>query len=200
MKELIIYVHGKGGNADEAEHYKRLFVGSDVIGFDYHAQNPWDAKKEFEKFIDSYTIEYDSVVLVANSIGAFFCLFSLSDKKIDKAFLISPIVDMEKLIYDMMLGANVKESELAEKKEIKTDFGETLSWDYLCYVREHPIEWNVTTHILYGEKDNLTSFETISKFANQIDASLTVMHNGEHWFHTDEQIEYLDNWIRHSIL
>ena len=139
MKELIIYVHGKGGNADEAEHYKQLFTGSDVIGFDYHSQNPWDAKEEFSKFVDSYIAKYDSVILVANSIGAFFCLFSLSDKKIDRAFLISPIVDMEKLICDMMLWANVNESELAEKKEIETDFGETLSWDYLCYVREHPI-------------------------------------------------------------
>ena len=76
---------------------------------------------------------------------------------------------MEKLICDIMLWANVNESELAEKKEIKTDFGETLFWDYLCYVRENPIEWNVPTYMLYGEKDNLTSFETISKFANQSD-------------------------------
>ena len=135
MKELIIYVHGKGGNADEAEHYKQLFTASDVIGFDYHSQNPWDAKEEFSKFVDSYSAKYDSVILVANSIGAFFCLSSLSDKQIDKAFLISPIVNMEKLICDMMLWANVNESELAEKKEIKTDFGETLSWEYLCYVR-----------------------------------------------------------------
>ena len=200
MKELIIYVHGKGGNADEAEHYKQLFTASDVIGFDYHSQNPWDAKEEFSKFVDSYSAKYDCVILVANSIGAFFCLSSLSDKQIDKAFLISPIVNMEKLICDMMLWANVNESELAEKKEIKTDFGETLSWDYLCYVRENQIEWNVPTYMLYGEKDNLTSFETISKFANQMNASLTVMRNGEHWFHTDEQMEFLDNWIRQSIL
>ena len=107
---------------------------------------------------------------------------------------------MEKLICDMMLWANVNESELAEKKEIETDFGETLSWDYLCYVREHPIEWNIPTHILYGEKDNLTSLETISKFANQTDATLTVMQNGEHWFHTNEQMEFLDNWFRQSNL
>ena len=60
--------------------------------------------------------------------------------------------------------------------------------------------WNVPTYMLYGEKDNLTSFETISKFANQMNASLTVMRNGEHWFHTDEQMEFLDNWIRQSIL
>lgn len=200
MKQLIIYIHGKDGKADEAEHYKQLFTNSDVIGFDYHSQNPWDAKEEFSKFIDSYTARYDSVILVANSIGAFLCLSSLSDKKIRKAFLISPIVDMEKLICDMMLWANVDESELAEKKEIKTDFGETLSWNYLCYVREHPIRWSVPTHILYGEKDNLISLETISKFSNRINASLTVMKNGEHWFHTDEQMEFLDNWIKQLIL
>lgn len=29
--------------------------------------------------------------------------------------------------------------ELCEKREIPTDFGETLSWKYLCFVRENPI-------------------------------------------------------------
>lgn len=37
MKRLVIYVHGKGGNANEAEHYKPFFAESDVIGFDYQA-------------------------------------------------------------------------------------------------------------------------------------------------------------------
>ena len=199
MKKLIIYVHGKGGNAGEAEHYKKLFNNSDVIGFDYHSNYPWDAKKEFSQFVDSNANGYDSVVIVANSIGAFFCLCSVSDKRIDKAFFISPIVDMEKLICDMMLWANVNESELAERKEIKTDFGETLSWRYLCYVREHPITWNIPTDILYGEKDNLTSFKTVFEFASRTGASLTVMPNGEHWFHTDEQMNFLDRWIEQSI-
>lgn len=67
------------------------------------------------------------------------------------------------------------------------------------YVRNHPIKWNIPTHILYGENDNLTSMETISAFANRIGASLTVMKDGEHWFHTDEQMKFLDNWIRKSI-
>ena len=44
-----------------------------------------------------------------------------------------------------------------------------------------------STHILYGEKDNLTSYETVAEFVAQIKATLTVMKNGEHWFHTDEQ-------------
>lgn len=53
--------------------------------------------------------------------------------------------------------------------------------------------WDASTNILYGEKDNLISFETISKFAEKINASLTVMPNGEHWFHTDEQMNFLDD-------
>lgn len=65
----------------------------------------------------------------------------------------------------------------------------------LCYVREHPLSWNISTNILYGEKDHLTSYETVSKFARQIGATLTVMKGGEHWFHTKEQIKFLDGWI-----
>lgn len=198
MKHLIIYVHGKGGNADEAEHYKSLFPESDVIGFDYKSQNPWDAKKEFPAFFDLHAKNHRSVILIANSIGAFFSMSSLADKRIDKSFLISPIVDMEKLICNMMIWANVSERELKEKREIHTDFGETLSWEYLCYVRENPIRWNIPTCILYGENDNLTSLETISNFASKTGAKLTVMKNGEHWFHTKEQMDFLDEWIKSS--
>lgn len=113
----------------------------------------------------------------------------------DRAYFISPVVDMEKLIGSMMLWSNVTEPELAEKVEIATDFGETLSWRYLCYVREHPVAWRVPTRILYGERDNLTSPETISAFAAQHGAKLTIMPGGEHWFHTAEQMRFLDDWI-----
>lgn len=199
MKQLVIYIHGKGGSAEEAEHYKPLFMNSDVIGFDYKSQTPWEAKEEFAAYFDFHREGYDSVILVANSIGAFFSLASLADRQIDKALLISPIVDMEKLISDMMTWADVSEKELMERHEIATDFGETLSWEYLCYVRENRIKWNIPTCILYGEKDNLSSYETISHFSDQSGAELTVMPNGEHWFHTDEQMRFLDAWVRKSI-
>ena len=195
MKRLVIYIHGKGGNAEESKHYQPLFAESDVVGFDYKSQKPWEAKEEFSCFYDVHSKGYDSVVLIANSIGAFLSMNALTDKRIEKAYFISPIVNMEKLISDMMMWAKVTEDELKSKKEIETDFGETLSWEYLCYVREHPIVWTVPTHILYGEKDNLTSYETISEFANRIKATLIVMKDGEHWFHTDAQMKFLDNWI-----
>ncbi len=191
----VIYIHGKNGSADEAEIYKSVFSEYEVIGLDYKAETPWQAKSEFSKLFDELCAESNEVILVANSIGAYFAMHSLAEKRISKAFFISPIVDMEQLILYMMKCAGVSEKELAQRGEIKTDFGETLSWEYLCYVREHPIKWHIPTEILYGENDNLTSLETITAFAERTGAKLTVMSGGEHWFHTEEQMRFLTEWL-----
>ena len=61
------------------------------------------------------------------------------------------------------------------------------------------MKWDIPTEILYGEKDNLQSYETISRFADEHSADVTVMENGEHWFHTDEQMRFLDNWLKSKI-
>lgn len=196
MKQLVIYVHGKGGRAEEANHYLPLFPDCDVIGLDYQAQNPWEAKAEFSAFYDSHCANYDNVILIANSIGAYFSMCSLCQKKIAQALFISPIVNMEKLISDMMLWANITQERLETEQEIHTEFGEVLSWEYFSYVKAHPISWNIPTRILHGGKDNLTSRETISHFSDQIGAELTVMEDGEHWFHTEAQMQFLDNWIK----
>lgn len=211
---LIIYVHGKGGNADESEHYKKLFANCDVAGFDYKSETPWDFKNEFLNWAKEKFSDYKNVVLVANSIGAYFSMNTISqinaetegsnDKneltaKIGRAFFISPIVSMEKLICNMMTWAGVTENQLEEKKTVSTDFGENLSWEYLTYVRKNPIQWKIPTEILYGENDNLTSLETVSEFARVHNATLTVMSGGEHWFHTDEQMKFLDGWIEFAL-
>ena len=198
MKHSVIYVHGKGGSAVEAEHYRQIFSDIEVTGFDYRAETPWDAVTEFTQFFTEQRKSCDSLTLIANSIGAFFSIISLNKSLVNFAYFISPIVNMEKLILNMMHQAHITEHELAERSEIKTNFGETLSWRYLCYVREHSVFWNVPTDILYGENDILTLPETISHFAKQTHAELTVMPNGEHWFHTEEQMRFLDNWIKNA--
>ena len=195
MKNIVIYVHGKGGSAQEAEHYGTLFPDAEVVGFDYRAQTPWEAKEEFLRFFAGQRERCGSLVLVANSIGAYFSMCASAETLIDRAYFISPIVDMEKLICKMMAWAGVTEQELAEKSEIPTEFGETLSWNYLCYVRELPLHWRVPTCILYGGRDSLTSPETVTAFAERTGAELTVMPDGEHWFHTQRQLQFLDSWI-----
>lgn len=199
MQKLVIYIHGKGGNATEAEHFKTLFPDYDIVGFDYISQNPWDASDEFADFFNQHSKDYKSVTLIANSVGAYWALLSLADKCFEKVFLISPIVNMETLIKDMMSAAGISEKTLKDRQEIIIDSGEILSWKYLCYVQQHPIKWHIPAYILYGENDNLTSIATLTAFAEQTGSQITVMKNGEHWFHTDEQMKFLDNWILTSL-
>ena len=192
MKNFVIYVHGKGGSADEAEFYKKFF--ENVVGFDYKSENVWDFKEEFLQFIAGKNLA--EIILIANSIGAYFSMNALSGKKIQKAFFISPIVDMEKIIENLMRAENVTENELRAKKIIPTKFGENLSWNYLKYVRENKIDWQSPTEILYGEKDNFTDKQTMIDFAEKIGANVKIMKDGEHFFHTAEQMNFLDNWLK----
>ena len=196
MKKAVLYIHGKGGSAAESEYYKPLFPDCDVVGLDYKTFTPWETGREIHSAIEGLKESYESLILIANSIGAYFAMNADIDDMVQTAYFISPIVDMERLILNMMNWANIGETQLKQKGVVSTTFGEDLSWEYLSYVREHPVGWTVPTHILYGGIDNLTSYETIKAFAAGHNASLTVMENGEHWFHTEEQTEFLDNWIK----
>lgn len=127
-------------------------------------------------------------------------MLALQDRPIEKALLISPVLDMERLILDMMSWAGVSEAELQARGEIATSFGQTLSWKYLVYVREHPIQWNVPTEILYGEKDELISRQTVDRFvASHPCTELTMMQGGEHWFHTEPQLAFLNRWLAKAV-
>ena len=80
MDKAVIYIHGKGGNAEEAIHYKPLFSNCDVIDLDYTAQFPWEAKEEFPLFFNSIYRNYKTVEVIANGIGAYFAINALSNQ------------------------------------------------------------------------------------------------------------------------
>jgi pimeloyl-ACP methyl ester carboxylesterase len=198
-RSLVLYVHGKGGSAAEAEHYRSLFPGCEVIGLDYRAWTPWEAGAELKRQVLSLGKDAESVILIANSIGAFFCMNAGIENLIEQAYFISPIVDMERLITDLMGWAGVSEAELEERGVIPTSFGEELSWAYLSYVRAHPLRWMVPTAILYASADHLTARDTMEAFARRQGASLTILEGGEHWFHTPEQMRFLDGWLTREL-
>lgn len=195
MKQLVFYVHGRGGSAAEAERYRSLFPDSEVLGLEYQANTPWETGPEIRAGLLEAHGEGRDVILIANSIGAFFCMCAGIEALVQKAYFISPIVDMERLIADMMAWSGVTEAELESRGVIPTAGGEDLSWEYLCWVRAHPIHWEVPTELLYGGRDVLTARETAAAFAQRHNAGLTVMENGEHWFHTDEHLAFLDRWL-----
>ncbi|MBR0081970.1 MAG: alpha/beta hydrolase [Clostridia bacterium] len=71
-----------------------------------------------------------------------------------------------------------------------------LYWKDVVYIREKPYRWHVPTHILYGAADRLIPYDAITTFADAHGADVTVLEDGKHWFHTDEQMAFLDGWIR----
>ena len=119
---------------------------------------------------------------------------ALQTQQPEKALLVSPIVDMEKLILDLMQQAGVTEEQLRTAGEIPTAMGETLSWPYLCWVREHPLHWKVPTQVLYADTDPLTGHTAMEQFRQQTGAHLTILEGGEHWFHTETQLAALQGW------
>lgn len=204
-EQLWLFLHGQMGHKEEAEAFAKTVCpkGAQVLGIDLpghrarqgrdEALNPWTVVPELQVVMDWARVRWDSISLRANSIGAYFAMLTLDAP--DKALLVSPILDMERLILDMMGWANVTERELSEKGEIVTSFGQTLSWAYLCYVREHPVhDWHCPICILYAGQDNMTSRQTVEEFTRHHGAQLTIMDNGEHWFHTPEQRKVLQTW------
>ena len=104
---LVLYIHGKGGSAAESEHYKKLFPEYEVLGLDYKTFSPWETGEEITEAVKNFKSKYKSIILIANSIGAFFSMNGEIENLIQKAYFISPIVNMEKLIHDMMICANI---------------------------------------------------------------------------------------------
>lgn len=143
----------------------------------------------------------ENINVFACSIGAYFILLEYSCEPIKQCLFLSPVVDMERIISNMMTWFNISEDRLKTEKKISTPAGQTLNWDYYCYVKEHPItEWNSQTSILYGSKDNLCEFDAISGFAKRFCCDLQIMENGEHYFHTGEQLQYFRLWLKKHII
>lgn len=199
MRKAMLYVHGKGGSASEAAFYADLCPGYDVYGVEYTDSLPWQVCGQIKAQYDEWAKQYDAVSIITNSIGTYFAMLALQQCPIRKAYCISPILDMERLVLDMMAGEGISEEKLKEAREIPTRLGEVLSWEYLCYVRENPIHWTVPTTVLYAGKDNLTSRHTAETFAARHRANLTVMEEGEHWFHTPEQLDFLSQWLQKEL-
>ncbi len=210
---IYIYVHGKNGNKEEAFRFaeKALSKGFQVLSFDLpqHGERttedylcvPWNGLHDLET-IWAYTQQsWTTICLYSISLGAYFSLLAYKDKPIKKCLLLSPVLDMTGLIKNMMSWFDITEEKLKEKKIIPLPIGETLDWDYFCYTQNNPIvTWNIPTSLLFGSEDNLTPMEIAEKFAKEFTCDLSILPGGEHWFHTENQLAFLEEWLDNQIM
>lgn len=139
----------------------------------------------------------DNISVFGCSIGAYFSMLAYADEPIRQALFLSPVVDMARLIRNMMTWFNVSEERLEKEQAIPTPIN-TLYWDYYQYVLSHPVRWDKPTALLYGEKDELCEYAVVKEFAKKHRASVTVVKNSEHFFHTDEQLDFLREWLKEA--
>lgn len=205
--KVYLFVHGQGGNKEEAESFAEIVTekGWQVLSIDLpeHGERkeeierfyPWIVVPELQKIWEYMQAHWKQVSLRANSIGTWFSILAFQNTEINKSLFVSPIIDVEHLIHNMMQWAGVTEERLEIEKIIPTTFGQTLSWKYLLYAKQNPVSrWNCKTKILYGSADNLTERSIVDEFVHRFHCELKVMDNGEHWFHTEEQLAFLHEW------
>lgn len=209
--KVFIAIHGNMSNKEdkviEILANKVTNKGYQLISFDLpeHGERKIDTNylckvqncvNDLKQIIEYAKANYNEINIWACSIGAYFSLLAYKDEDLKQCLFLSPVVNMKIIIENMMLWSNTTEKELNEKQEIKTDFGQTLYWDYYLYVKENPItNWNKKTYILYGNKDNMQNESIIKDFSNEFNCDLTILKNGEHYFHTEEQLNFYNDWL-----
>jgi alpha-beta hydrolase superfamily lysophospholipase len=212
--KIFIAVHGNKSNKEDdviaAFAECAITKGYSVLSFDLpdHGerksenvpctfQNAVQDLKTVMNYVKSVS---DNISLFACSMGAYFSLLACKDEPLHQALFLSPVVNMERLIQNMIMWFNITEENLKAEREIVTPIGQIMYWDDYCYAKNHPIEkWKTPTSILYGTKDDTVERHTIDGFTKQFHAELSIMENGEHYFHTPEQIQFFSEWCRNVI-
>ena len=211
-RNVYLYIHGQGGNKEEAYNIAEFVCGHgyQILSIDLpeHGNrkgevnyfDPWHIVPELTEVMKFAKEHWERISLFANSIGAWFSMLSFGNERLRNCLFVSPVLDMKRLILKMMSWANISEEQLKKELIISTTFGQTFSWEYWEYASSHPItKWEAPTKILYGENDNLIDRDEVEYFSQKFHCGLEVMGNGEHWFHTGEQIEVMQRWLNKNI-
>ena len=206
---VYLVVHGKASCKEDAERFARVAIakGFQTLSFDLpeHGERAAEVRactvqngvQDLRAVMDYVRQNWTSVSLFATSLGAYFSLLAYRDIRFGQCLFASPILDMQRLIENMMRWFDVTPAQLEVQREIPTSIGETLSWDYYNYVKAHPVDlWQNPTAILYPELDNLTEPEVVDEFARRFGAQLQRVPGSEHYMHSDAELAIMEDWMK----
>ena len=98
----------------------------------------------------------NDITVFGCSIGAYFCLLPYADEPVQKALFLSPVVDIARLIRNMMIWFNVSEEQVEKERAFTTSIN-TLYWDIIsmfCIIRFGGAS---PRHCYMAKKANFTS-------------------------------------------
>lgn len=208
----FIFVHGQCGNKEEAERFSKIAYryGYQVMAVDLPEHGgrsdnakflPWQVIPELKEVLAYAKTLWQSVSIRATSIGAYFSLLAYANEDVKNIILVSPLVDMTEMIYSMMKNNGISLQTLEKEKTIYLPNGQVLSWEYLCFAKEHPVvAKGEKVAVLYATGDKTISRESIDKFVKKNCCALTLINGAEHWLHTDKDIALLESFERKFFL
>lgn len=210
-EKAYLYVHGKQASKEAAAGFAAIAEekGYQTLSFDLprHGERTnepdrcdiWNGMRDLAILRDAAFGRWRDVSLYGCSLGAFFSLNTFAGDAFKKCLFQSPIVDMEYLIRQMMVWFGISPERLEREREIETPI-DLMSWDYLQYVRAHPVvSWPIPTSVLYAGRDNLQSREVIDAFCGRFRAALTVSPQSEHPFMEEGDAQIVARWLRESL-
>lgn len=210
---LIVAVHGMMGSKDDFEPLaeEAAAKGFQVLSFDLPehggrkregiACNPPNAVKDLTSVMEYAQTLSSRISLYACSLGAYFSLLTYPDTQLEQCLFQSPVVDMSRLISNMMKAAGVSEERLKEERVIANPYGPQLEWAYYSYVKAHPIEkWAFRTAIVMGADDEVSEVDAVKGFASRFAADLTLLEGSQHYLHTVEEIGAIRTWIMGKLI
>lgn len=212
--KFLIEVHGNLSNKEDtvisimAE--EAVQKGYQALSFDlpmhgerkdeFYACSPWNCISDLMAVFNYAKSLSTYISLFACSMGAYFSLLAYRNSDIRQSLFLSPVVNMERIIQNMMAGFQVSEDRLKKERQIPLPIGQTLDWDYYSYVRENFVnDWNIPTAILYGSDDDVTEWNEIQAFKSRFKADVMILDHGEHYFHTEEQLRVFDAWAEENL-
>lgn len=211
---LFIAVHGNMSSKDDTViaifAQMALQKGYSVLSFDLpghgdrHAQDPvfsiQSCVKDLETIYEHAQSLGTPVGVFGCSLGAYLSLLAYADQPMERSLFLSPVLNMERILRNMMQEFGISEEQLKAEKIIETPIGQTLYWDDYLYVLLNPVgEWNKDAMILYGAKDTLCEWDPLQDFVARNVCTLDVMESGEHFFQTDEQLEHYRQWLEKHV-
>lgn len=194
----FLYVHGLGGTKEDALSFAARAAdhGWQVVSVGLPSTlQPWDCVPFLSEGFDAMRLRWSRIGLRATSIGAWFSLQALDSQRVEQALLQSPLVDMVGMIEGMMAATGVARDQLEEAGELPGPGDNVLSWRYLRWAEEHPVDrWHAPTSIIVGDADELLMAGSVERFAGAVGADVTMVAGGAHWLHQPKELEVLARW------
>lgn len=213
--KILVVVHGNFSSKEDIiiSNMAEIAIekGYQVLSFDLpgHGDNkehkeenfPKDAVSDLVKVYEYANKKNSKISIFAVSIGAYLSMIAYDTIDIEQSLFLSPIVNLDYIIEKMMESFGISKKELKKKSKIELPINYNLYWEYYNYIKNNPISnfSNKDISILYGEKDDMTDWETIAEFSQKYNADIEISKDTEHFFHKENHIKNFRKWFKKEL-